>query len=323
MPSWATRLEADDGTAGTDGCTGGADRRIFPHMAFTMTSSSLVCVLSLLLGDVPSRIVKGPGQRLESKCTADSDCTISTGKGCCDTCCPATPHAVNAKDAAEDCSKRNCGFVPCKTALCRQPVDPSTLHAVCRMGYCTSERLERVPPSLPPSTPPPRDSNYCERDSQCHLSSVTCCPKCCPGDPVAVTQQRLAEQHAECAATMCAMLKCVAPDQCPPVAASTAICRAHRCEVSREAGPPPRAKECETDLECSVIYAPERAAAACAESPCGCCPPQPLGAKRNEGQKSPPAKPPFGLSTGPPCPPCPASRTAVPICRQGRCTLLK
>jgi len=267
---------------------------------------------ALVLGELPP-------PRMGS-CQSDEECAITTDAPCC-SCCPGVPRAVSRSEPSPDCSNKNCGFVPCKTVLCKSPQDPSTLQAVCRAGTCRAEPVEVKNPSL------------CSSDADCVvLSSYLCCPLCCPPAPEAMTRAELQLKQERCETTVCtAMVRC-APENCPPPPApSHAVCRSNHCALVPSAPDPVApAAECRSDRDCTVSY-PDPVDSSCSTSPCGCCPgqPQAVPVSKNLGKPvpkpPPPKKSPFGLSQppgqAPNCAPCPRPLPGTAACQSGRCVL--
>ena len=267
-----------------------------------------------------------PAPRLGA-CEGDDDCVITTQSQCCD-CCPGVPRSVARSDLGQlDCSSRNCGVVGCNRTLCKPAQDPSTLQAVCRAGTCRAEPV-RVK----------KNASFCANDSDCLVSSFSCCESCCPAAPRATTAAELEALRGQCVTTMCPMVRC-AREQCKPMLPpGQATCRNNRCELTHQAP-----AQCRSDDDCRVSYPGPAAADACHRSPCGCCPgltpvaePNPMSVAstvvtkrpdRRRGKVTPLSKnPPFGLSqpqANPPpqCAPCESPTPAIAECRAGRCTL--
>lgn len=279
---------------------------------------SALCVL-MVVGDLPA-------PRLGS-CENDDDCVITTGAQCCE-CCPGVPRSVARADLAQqDCSTRNCGVVGCKATMCKPVQDPSTLQAVCRAGTCRAEPV-----------PVKKNASFCANDSDCVVSSFSCCDSCCPAPPRATTAAELQALRGQCVNMMCPMVRC-APEQCkaiPPPGAAT--CRNNRCELTTAAP-----AQCRSNDDCIVNFPGPAASDPCNRSPCGCCPgttpvagpnpasiettPAPRRPDRRRTKSVPLSKsPPFGLSqpSAPPppqCSPCPGQPPATAQCRAGRCVL--
>ncbi len=272
---------------------------------------SALCVVAVLLGDVPPRM---------SGCESDDDCLITTEGSCC-SCCPGVPRAVSRSEPQPDCSTKNCGIVPCKATRCKPAQDPSTLQAICRAGTCRAEPVKVK-----------KNPSFCSSDAECVVTSFSCCDTCCPTPPIAATQAELELKRGQCADTMCAMIRC-AKENCPAQPQpGPAVCRSSHCVIgSVEPTPAPQGNECRRDADCTVSYPVPDAENSCHRSACGCCPGAPVAVPagvpmpRRVGKPPKPkvpAKSPFGLSQpGANCSPCPAPAAASAACLAGRCAL--
>lgn len=190
------------------------------------------------------------------------------------------------------------------------------------------------PPLPPPNKRPPPPRSQCTSNDQCVLSTFQgCCGGCCGSEPHAIP--RGTKEGEICAAVDCAMPRCEAV-RCAavrPVSDFEAVCRAGRCVAEVRA---PAAGQCRSDDECQLSFSPAPGAA-CASSPCGCCPypravslderPRPAPPERKAPKA--PEKPTFGLSTGagqpappqPQCSPCPSPPPMRAVCRSNQCVL--
>lgn len=275
-------------------------------------------VVSLVTGaamaDVPSRPPV-------ASCRSNAECVLSDFKGCCAyECCPSGPRAWLASELARaeaSCAVRKCASPgPCPPTPCA-PRDGRGLVAVCEAGQCVARPGVRD------------DPDACVRDDECVSSTFEgCCGSCCPVPPRAVTRRRAGLEQLQCGDVHCGDRDCsriacaqVVPSPIRPV------CRGRRCVAERtnERPEPPPVLECRLDSDCGVDRAPPPAAA-CWDSPCGCCPAARV-VPRSEARpaptrRTPPPSTPFGLSQGqqtPACAPCPAPAPVVPRCEAGRC----
>ena len=235
-----------------------------------------LCVL-VVMGDVPVLRV--------GACQSDDDCVISTHSGCCD-CCGVPRAVTRANLAPQDCSTQNCGVVPCDALRCKPNPDPSTLRAVCRAGTCRAEPRQAKTKAA-----------FCAIDSDCVISSFSCCQACCPVQPWATTPAELEAMRSRCATTICPMIRC-APEQCKALSPPGApTCRNNRCELTKTTP-----AECRSDDDCTVSSSAPSADDHCHRGVCA--PRQP---ESRPGKVTPLTKtPPFGLSqpTAPQCSPC-------------------
>ncbi len=271
-----------------------------------LASMLAVCAL---LAQTPSP----PSSRVAA-CGNDDDCVISAQANCCE-CCPSLPTAMPKQAFAERrCDLKQCPS--CTTVRCEPAPDADSFKAVCRAGTCRAE----------PVTEPKRPSPQCRLDSDCLVTSFSCCERCCALPLEAMTPAQLESKRAECGQTNCAMIKC-APEHCPKVSSqqSRAVCRSNRCELVVA----PTPVECETDAQCIVDY-PTSHIGGCGV--CGCCPgtepvaapvsrvaPSPFGLSQPGAKKS--SRPQPAPPVSPNCSPCPNRKPATARCRAHRCTL--
>lgn len=193
-------------------------------------------------------------------------------------------------------------------------------------------------PWAPPTKRPPPPPAQCTSNDQCVLSTFQgCCPSCCPSDPHAIpkgTKEGEICAVVDCSLPNCAAVRCAAAR---PVSDFQAVCRAGQCLAVPKSQAP---GQCRSDAECEVSFSPAPGAA-CASSPCGCCPypravsidERPRPVKSPEPSPKAPAspdKPTFGLSTGdgrpegpprPQCSPCPQPPPMRAVCRANQCVL--
>lgn len=114
------------------------------------------------------------------ECRADAECTITTFDGCCGSCCPRQPYAMNRQrlDALEaSCAVKKCARPDCSDVACAMvvPEPASSFRAVCEAGRCVARRVSEVAEcrrdadcTVVSGLPPP--------GSACHAQPCGCCP---------------------------------------------------------------------------------------------------------------------------------------------------
>jgi hypothetical protein len=165
-------------------------------------------------------------------CTKDAECALVSANAC-GSCCDEEPSAMTVKDAAAErsrrarvhCAARDCSAVKCKP---RPHVD---YVAACEQSQCVKRAVTPPQPrSLLELSEEAR--RECTKDSECTIEVPrSCCPTCCPSQPVAMAvtsakmQEQMCAQQGGCRAPMCSNTPC------PPVrpAPTRAVCRQGLC----------------------------------------------------------------------------------------------
>ncbi|PZR09075.1 MAG: hypothetical protein DI536_22820 [Archangium gephyra] len=169
-----------------------------------------------LLSDVPPRRVAPPAV----ECRQDSECVISTFRGCCPACCEPPPRAVKKGTKEGDvCMAMLCEEPDCSTVRCAKPAAAT---AVCRQHRCVAVEL--------PS------NAQCRVDTDCKVVDVPTANGCCterravPLDTPAPLSRDTKKGERFGLSTPTAPQAC---GPCPATTGGEAVCSAGRCELRR------------------------------------------------------------------------------------------
>lgn len=177
----------------------------------------LTLVALSLLTDVPPRRILPP----PVECREDSECVISTFRGCCPDCCEPEPHAVKKGTREGEiciammCEKRaNCAAVRC--------AKPAAATAVCRQNKCVAVELGA--------------NAQCRIDTDCKVIDMPTANGCCterravPLDTPTPLTKDAKKGEGFGLSTPSASQAC---GTCPATMGGEAVCSSGRCELRR------------------------------------------------------------------------------------------
>jgi hypothetical protein len=172
---------------------------------------------------------------LEARCTADSDCVVTTFVSCCHPCRHGDPRADlrrRVEAATDRCATLKCGEPP--PVSCSAPRSDEGARAQCREGACTlvfdAPTTPKAPLALPIEAAFDDLASGCRVDDDCATSTVAgCCSACsCPA-PHAIRRANTAHETEPCRVIECPDVGDKLCEACPPVPQSRPACRASRC----------------------------------------------------------------------------------------------